>query len=249
MSDPGAAVVTGAAQGIGAAIAQALIVAGYRVVLTDINESEVQAQAVALGEKASACVLDVASAESWETLRQNLASDNLSLTLLVNNAGIGRSVDIENTEFESWRSVMAVNADGVFLGTRFALGMLRESGGSIINIASALGKKPLASTCAYSASKAAVISLTESTALHCAQRGYAIRCNAVLPGFVDTPMLRDSLAASPDPDAMLAGFKALHPVGRIGSVEDIARAVLFLAAKENNFITGASLSVDGAMAI
>jgi 3alpha(or 20beta)-hydroxysteroid dehydrogenase len=249
MFELGTAVVTGAAQGIGAAIAAALHAKGYHVVLVDIDATQVQLQADALGENASACSLDVASPESWTALQQNLVSGNHSLSLLVNNAGIGRSVDIESTDFEAWRSVMAVNADGVFLGTRFALDMMRQGRGSIINIASALGKKPMASTCAYSASKAAVLSLTESTALHCAEQGYAIRCNAVLPGFVDTPMLQASLAASPDSDALLAGFKALHPVGRIGSVDDIARAVLFLADEENNFVTGASLSVDGGMAI
>lgn len=238
------ALVTGGASGIGAGVASLLYERGYQVIIADITDDVGQAHADILGDRVRYAHLDVSSEASWQAL------DELdALSVLVNNAGTGISASVEETTVDDWQRIQDLNARGVFLGCRFAVNSMKQAGGSIINIASALGKKALSTTCAYSASKAAVISLTESTALHCAEQSYPIRCNAVLPGFIDTPLLRNNLQLSDDPEGMLAGFVGLHPVNRLGTIEEVAEAVAFLASDQCTFMTGASISVDGAMTL
>lgn len=240
------ALITGGASGIGAGVAALLHERGYQVVIADINDDAGEAHVGKLGDKARYVHLDVSSEASWQALKEQMAE---GMSVLVNNAGTGISATIEDTTLDDWQRIQNLNARGVFLGCRFAVDAMKQSGGSIINIASALGKKALSTTCAYSASKAAVISLTESTALHCAEQSYPIRCNAVLPGFIDTPLLRDNLQLSEDPKGMLAGFVGLHPVNRLGTIEEVAETVAFLASNQCTFMTGASISVDGAMTL
>ncbi|MFK7730364.1 MAG: SDR family NAD(P)-dependent oxidoreductase [Pseudomonadales bacterium] len=240
------ALITGGASGIGAGVASLLHQRGFQVVIADINDEAGQALASELGDQARYVSLDVTSESSWQALMGQL-DENVSV--LVNNAGTGISASIEDTTLDDWQRIQDLNARGVFLGCRFAVAAMKQTGGSIINIASALGKKALSTTCAYSASKAAVISLTESTALHCAEQSYPVRCNAVLPGFIDTPLLRNNLQLSEDPEGMLAGFVGLHPVNRLGTIEEVAETVAFLAGDQCSFITGASISIDGAMTI
>ncbi|MEM8496710.1 MAG: SDR family oxidoreductase [Pseudomonadota bacterium] len=240
------ALVTGGASGIGAGVASLLHKRGYQVVIADISDEVGEAHAKGLGDRARYLHLDVSSEASWQALGEHLKD---SVTVLVNNAGTGISASVEETSLDDWQRIQDLNARGVFLGCRFAVNGMKQAGGSIINIASALGKKALSTTCAYSASKAAVISLTESTALHCAEQSYPIRCNAVLPGFIDTPLLRNNLQLSDDPEGMLAGFVGLHPVNRLGTIEEVAEAVAFLASDQCTFMTGASISVDGAMTL
>lgn len=240
------ALVTGGASGIGAGVAALLHKRGYQVVIADINDEVGEAHTNDLGEGARYVHLDVSSEASWQALGEQLQD---SVSVLVNNAGTGISASIEETSVDDWQGIQDLNARGVFLGCRFAVNGMKQSGGSIINIASALGKKALSTTCAYSASKAAVISLTESTALHCAEQSYPIRCNAVLPGFIDTPLLRSNLQLSDDPEGMLAGFVGLHPVNRLGTIHEVAEAVAFLASDQCTFMTGASIAVDGAMTL
>lgn len=243
------ALVTGAASGLGKGIAQRLHADGYAVVMTDIQDDAGEALAASLGPNASYQHLDVTSEEQWDRVLAEIAAEG-SLELVINNAGIGAMATIEETDLALWQSVFAVNSTGVYLGCRKAIvHMNRERDCSIINISSALGKKALAVTCAYSATKAAVVSLTESTALHCAQQGYSIRCNAILPGFIETPLLRESVESSEDPQALEAYFTDFHPVGRLGQIKEVAGAVSYLSSPGASFITGISMPVDGGMTL
>ena len=179
------ALVTGGASGIGEAIARKLHAHNWRVVVADLNLTAGHALVDELGDGAHCYPLDVTSETQWQTLMGGLAQEGITLDLLVNNAGIGAMASIEETDVTLWQQIQAVNATGVFLGCKMGLTHLPKSpSSSIVNIASALGKRALAGTCAYSASKAAAISLTESTALQSAQQGYGIRCNAILPAFI-----------------------------------------------------------------
>ena len=140
---------------------------------------------------------------------------------------------------------MQVNADSVFLGSKYGVAAIKDqAGASIVNIASSVGLRPTSTLAAYAASKAAVLSLTKTTALHCAEQGYDLRVNAVLPGATRTPMMEAYLEQAEDYDAMLEGFASLHPLG-LTEASDIANAVLYLACDEARKVTGISLPVDG----
>ncbi|MDE0840675.1 MAG: glucose 1-dehydrogenase [Porticoccaceae bacterium] len=244
------AIVTGAASGIGAGIARLLAAHGCRVVVADVDHVGGRRTAEELGNKGYYCHLDVTSEDSWQALVSEVSGHWGAFDILVNNAGIGSAESIEEVSIDVWQQILAVNATGVFLGCRCAIQSMKETGGgSIINISSALGLRPLSSTPAYGASKAAVVNLTKTTALQCAEKGYQIRCNAINPGFIMTPLLENAMAAAEDPDALLKGYSDLHPVGCVGTINDVAQAALFLAGDESQFITGIALPVDGGMTI
>ena len=245
------AIVSGAASGIGSGIAELFVESGCCVVIADIDEAAGSELASRLGHLAHYLPLDVKDESSWTNVF-DLAKKNWGdIDILVNNAGIGSAESIEDVSMDVWHEIIAINTTGVFLGCRTAIQSMKESGvgGSIINISSALGLKPLSSTPAYGASKAAVVNLTKSTALHCAESGYNIRCNAINPGFIRTPLLDKALDVARDPDGMLQGYRDLHPLGCIGDIQDVARAALFLAGNDAKFVTGISLPVDGGMTI
>ena len=243
------ALVTGAASGIGRGIAEKLYANGYAVVLADVQDEAGGAIALALGDNASYYHLDVTDEAQWDKVLSDVGSKH-SLELVVNNAGIGAMASIEETDLAMWQSIFSVNSTGVYLGCRKAIQYLnRERDCSIINIASALGKKALSGTCAYSATKAAVISLTESTALHCGEQGYRIRCNALLPGFIETPLLLETIASSDDPGALQGYFEGPHPVARICKIEEVADAAVYLASDAASFVTGIAMPVDGGMTL
>ena len=243
------ALVTGAASGIGKGIAERLYQDGYAVVVADVQEDSGIALAEQLGQRATFRTLDVTKESDWDTVLSEIAGEQ-SLELVVNNAGIGAMGSIEDTDLAMWESIFAVNSTGVYLGCRKAIEFMnRERDCAIVNIASALGKRALAGTCAYSATKAAVVSLTESTALHCAEQGYRIRCNAILPGFIETPLLLDTIANDEDPEGLRGYFTGLHPVGRIGSIAEVASAVSYLASDAASFVTGIAMPVDGGMTL
>jgi 3alpha(or 20beta)-hydroxysteroid dehydrogenase len=143
---------------------------------------------------------------------------------------------------------MNANAFSTFLGCRHAVRLMTEHGGAIVNIASSRGQRPGSSQCAYSASKAAVLSLTESTALHCGENGLPIRCNAICPGVVETPLTRAHVAQSGD-DALFKAMAAMQVIGRLGQPREVADAAVFLASDEASFVTGATLNVDGGFRI
>ena len=245
------ALVTGAAQGLGAAQARMLAREGAKVLLTDINGAGVAAQAEAINAELGAGTAfairhDVTSPDDWDAAIA-LAGEALGgLSVLVNNAGIASLGTIETVDPAVWHQTMAVNVDSVFHGCRAALPVMRECGpGSIVNISSIAGLIASPAFAAYNTSKAAVWMLTKSIALHCAKEGYNIRCNSVHPTFIRTPLIEDLGRGTPEErEARLA---RQIPLGTIGEPDDVAYAVLYLASDESRMMTGAELKLDGGM--
>lgn len=243
------ALVTGAAQGLGAAISARLAAEGAKVLLTDIDRDGVNAQADRINAQypgsAHAAVQDVVDEDRWREV-VDLAADALGgLNILVNNAGIGSMANVEDESLATWRRVHAVDLDGVFLGCKYALPLMTTSGGgSIVNVSSISGIVASHNFAAYNSAKAAVRHLSKSVALHCANAGNGVRCNSVHPAFIDTPIL-DGLGSSSDRRQTIAKLERQIPLGRIGEPEDVAMAVLYLASDESKFVTGTELLLDG----
>lgn len=243
------ALVTGAAQGLGAAIASMLANEGAQVVLTDINRDGARRQAHDINsqhpDRAIAIDHDVTNADDWSRVVKDTKDTFESLNILVNNAGIGSIGSIEEESFENWRHVHAVDLDSVFLGCKASIPLISQSGGgSIINISSISGIIAGHNLAAYNSAKAAVRHLSKSVALHCARKGNNIRCNSVHPVFVDTPIL-DGMARNGDREATVRKLGRQIPLGRIAVPDDVAYAVLYLASDESQFVTGSELKVDG----
>lgn len=235
------ALVTGAAKGIGAAVARRFVREGAHVALADIDEDACKAlaQELATGPgSASWHRLDVTCAQDWAAAVSALISDRARVDILVNNAGVYQRIPIEEIEEADWDRVMDINAKGPYLGARAVIdAMRRGGGGSIVNLSSTAGIR--ASIAAhYGASKGAVRLLTKCIAATHAADG--IRCNSVHPGPVDTDMGHQAV-----PDAVLEDRLGRVPLGRFARPEEIANAVLFLASDESSFVTGAELVVDG----
>ena len=241
------ALVTGAARGIGEAIARAFAAEGAFVYLSDINHTDGERVAADIGANARYLPLDVREERDWEAALQTLAADQRTLNILVNNAGItgietNPAHDPEHVSLADWHAVLNTNLDGTFLGCRYAIGAMRPQGtGSIINISSRSGLVGIPTAAAYAASKAAIRNHTKSVALYCAQQGLAIRCNSIHPSTVDTPLVQ-TLFKDPARKAERLGEV---PLGRLCSVQDVANAVLFLSGDEAAFINGLAMTVDG----
>lgn len=246
------ALVTGAAQGLGAAQARMLARHGARVLVTDINEAGAQATAAAIDAECGAgtgfaLALDVTSPDQWDAAIE-AARDRLGgLSVLVNNAGVGVRGNIETCTYEEWKRGFAINVDSVFLGCQKALPLMKESQpGSIVNISSIAGLIASDTMPGYNASKAAVWMLSKSIALYCAKMGWNIRCNSVHPTFIDTPILDGMVASSGKEKAVIMDKLARQiPLKRVGEADDIANGVLYLASDESKFMTGAELKLDG----
>lgn len=243
------ALVTGAGLGLGRAAALLLAREGAKIVVTDVKEAEGRAAAddiIDAGGEAIFIRHDVASEIEWAGAIEMTLSRFGRLDILVNNAGVALGADVETTTLEQWRWLMAINLDGVFLGTKHAIAAMRKSGGgSIINLSSIEGIIGDPNLAAYNASKGGVRIFTKSAALHCAKAGYKIRVNSVHPGYIWTPMVENYLAAQTDPAAMKQALCGLHPLGHLGEPDDIAYGVLYLASDESKFVTGAELVIDG----
>lgn len=243
------AIVTGAARGIGEATSRLLALEGAMVVLTDLDEQAGQTATEAIraqGGQVSFMRHDVASERQWDAVMEHTYGTFGALDVLVNNAGMGLTANVEETTLEQWHKVMSVNLDGVFLGTRAAIGLMkRHDGGSIINISSIEGLVGEPDLAAYNASKGGVRLFTKSAALHCARAGYRIRVNSVHPGYVRTAMVEQALRARGDPDEGLRALERRHPVGHLGRPEDVAHGVIYLASDESRFVTGSELVIDG----
>lgn len=241
------ALVTGAASGIGAAAAQRLAAEGAAVLLTDceLAGEDVAAAIVAGGGTAAFRLHDVTSHPDWAVAVEQAMDQFGRLDILVNNAGIsGGRHELMDHSYDAWRHILAVNLDGVFLGLRHAGPRIAASGGgSVINIASILGKVGLAGAAAYCASKGGVTLLTKAAALEWAPFG--IRVNSIHPGFIETPLVANALAEWPDGNAMRVALIGAHPLARFGTPREIGDAVVFLASAESAFMTGAELVVDG----
>ena len=238
--------ITGAASGIGAESARLMVAAGARVVLGDIQVAAAESVAAELGAEAVAVELDVTSESHWP--RAIAAGEEAfgRVDTIFNCAGISIPASIDEESLEGWHRTLSVNLDGVFLGCKYGVEALRRAGGgSIVHVASTLGLRAGSKYVSYCASKAAVLSLTRTVALRCAEEGWNIRCNAVCPGVVDTPILDPYLAASKNREAGIAAFGAVHPMGRIVQPAEIARAAIFLASDAASFVTGVEIPVDG----
>lgn len=243
------ALISGAASGIGAAAAQRFVAEGARVVVADLNAAGAEKLAGALGPAAAAVELDVRSPEAWERAIA-AAQARGPLTTLVNSAGVSLPGTIEEITLSDFRQTLEVNLEGVFLGCKAGVAAMKTGKGcAIVNVASALGVRSGALFPAYSASKGAVRLLTRSVALHCAERGYDIRVNTIAPGAIHTSMVERYVAAGEAAGQtraqVLEGFAQAHPMRRLGTAEEAAAAILFLASEEAGFTTGADLAVDG----
>ena len=238
--------VTGAARGIGAAIARAFHREGGHLIITDIDESAGQDLAEELGGQFFR--LDVSEEADWDDLARNVPQ----LDILVNNAGITgfehgpAAHDPEHATLESWRRVHAVNSDGTFLGCRYAIRAMRARGaGSIINISSRSGMVGIPGAAAYAASKAAVRNHSKTVALYCAQQGLAIRCNSIHPAAILTAMWEPMLGDEPGRQARMDALVADTPLRRFGTPQEVAALAVLLASDEASYMTGAELTLDG----
>lgn len=242
-------VVTGGARGLGLAAVEALLAEGGKVMLTDIDQAEGEAQARRLGPNAMFRVQDATHPAQWdETLDAAIAKWG-RLDVLVNNAGIGLIGDVETSSLKDWQRTLDVNLTGVFLGTQAAIARMKAASGSIINMASIEGFLGEPEIPAYNATKGGVRIFTKSAAIHCARKGYRIRINNVCPGFAETAMVAGAVASMPQAkgEAFAARTLARIPMGRFAQSAEIAAAVLFLASDEASYVTGSDLVVDGGL--
>jgi NAD(P)-dependent dehydrogenase (short-subunit alcohol dehydrogenase family) len=247
------ALVTGGASGIGRASALRLAGEGATVLVTDVDDALGEAAIAEIrdtGGSADYLHHDVTSEAEWEAVMQHLAENQGGLDILVNNAGIGVGGSLLTMTLEDWRRQQAINLDGVFLGLKHGIALMKETGGgSVINISSVAGLKGSPNLAAYCATKGGVRLLTKGAALECARERWGVRVNSVHPGVIDTPIWTKI-----DPDLLEEGSNAVDvdamaalgvPMGIPGKPEDIASGVLFLASDDSSYMTGAELVIDG----
>lgn len=241
------ALVTGAASGIGQAIAKLMAQEGAQVAIADINDQGGQETVAEIGEEAAFYKhTDVGSNTEVQSLVEATVARFGAIDILVNNAAIVLFKRLIDTEPEEWDKVIATNLRSVYLCSRYTIPhMMRRGHGTIVNISSAraLATTPLVSS--YDASKGAIVSLTRSLALEYANHG--IRVNCVLPGAIDTPVFRANLRADGREEEQYRATVDHIPLGRVGLPVDIAQAVVFLTCEESSYMTGASFLVDGGL--
>ncbi len=240
--------MTGAADGIGKAIATLLSKEGANVIVADVNETLGRQTAAEIG--GSFLMLDVSKEEAWQDAMARIKADFGGLAILVNNAGImGKGLqDPEHSTLDQWQLLHKINLDSVFLGCKYAIQLMKENKNqkcSIVNMSSRSGVVGVPTAVGYASTKAAVRNHTKSVALYCAQQGYNIRCNSVQPASIMTGMWKAMLG---DGEAFEANHKKLAkdiPMKRFGTPEEVAYSVLFLASDESSYTTGSELSIDG----
>ena len=232
------ALVTGAASGIGEAVVRMLVAGGAKVVVADFNGEGAKQVAASL-KNATAVQLDVSDAPSVEKLVEQTHSTYGALHLAVNNAGIGgASARLADYPLDAWQQIIGVNLHSVFYGMKYEIpAIIRSGGGAIVNMASILGSVGWRESAGYVAAKHAVVGMTKTAAMEYAQQG--VRINSVGPGFIDTPLLKGMDAQA------YAGLKALHPIGRLGTSEEVAALTCFLLSGSAGNITGSYHLVDG----
>ena len=229
--------VTGALGTLGAAMCKAIEAAGGKAIRSDLaSRGKVD------------IALDVTKEEDWKAAAAYVEKTHGRLDGLVNNAGIGTPGDVEQTPFSEWRRVMAVNADGVFLGCKYAMPLLAKSKApSIVNISSASGIVGGANLAAYNASKGAVRLLSKSVALSGARKRPPVRCNSVHPAFIEGDMVDAMIKGRPDPAKARSKLIAQVPIGRLGEPQEVANTVVWLLSGASSFTTGSEVLVDGGL--
>jgi len=251
------ALITGAARGIGAQTARLMAEAGAKVAIGDVLDEVGRQTAAAIGGDALYTRLDVTSEADWSAAIAAVTQRFGGLDILVNNAGIFLGKSLEEASLDDWHRLCAVNLTGVFLGTKLALPALRDRGqhsphgSAIVNLSSVAGLVGSSGDPLYSMTKGGVTLFTKSAALEFARKGYRVRVNSIHPGTIDTDMgdqvvaMRARNLGANDLDAARREALARLPLGRLGTVDDIAKGILFLASDDTAFMTGAGLVVDG----
>jgi 3(or 17)beta-hydroxysteroid dehydrogenase len=228
--------ITGAAGTVGSTVADAVVEAGGLAVTTDLA-----------GCAGMDHALDVTSEEDWRRTIDDLDRAAGRLDGLVNAAGIATPGSVEDTDFATWRRVMAVNLDGTFLGCKYALALLRRNGGAIVNISSVSGLVGGHNLAAYNASKGGVRLLTKSVALHGARLKPQVRCNSIHPAFLQGPMVDGLIAQTRNPERARERMTADVPLGRFGRPGEVADMCVYLLSDESAFVTGAEFVIDGGL--
>ncbi|MFC6646123.1 glucose 1-dehydrogenase [Granulicella cerasi] len=248
------ALITGAASGIGAAIALAFAHEGAHVILCDINDRAGEQQAASIGEQALYRRLDVRVEADWTRVTDEVYARYGKLDVLVNNAGItgfeagATAHDPEHASLEDWHRVFATNVDGTFLGCKHAIRVMKlRRRGSIINISSRSGLVGVSTAAAYAASKAAVRNHTKSVALYCAEQGWNIRCNSIHPAAILTPMWEPMLGNGEGRDARMRAIVRDVPMQRFGTTAEVAAVAVMLASDEAAYMTGSEINLDGGL--
>ncbi|MBW0005156.1 MAG: glucose 1-dehydrogenase [Hyphomicrobiales bacterium] len=240
--------ITGGASGIGRATALMMAREGARLVVADRDAKGAGRVSSEIGAAALSIEMDVTEPTQWADALALIEKHFGALQVLVHSAGVGGIGTIEDTTFEEWRRVHAVNLDAVFFGTKAALPLMRRHPpGSIVILSSISGIVAARNLAAYNSSKAAVRHLSKSIALHCARQGYGIRCNSVHPTFIDTPMVQGMFASLGGPEAAREKLGRQIPLGRIGEPDDVAHAIVYLASDESKLMTGSELVLDGGL--
>lgn len=245
------ALITGSARGIGRATAELFLKKGATVIFSDINDEKGNALVKNLKTNADYLHLDVGSEESWLKATEYITKKYGRLDILENNAGITGFLessgpwDAENSDLKSWEEVHRVNATGTMLGCKYAIRMMKDRGGSIVNISSRSGIVGIPGAVAYASSKAAVRNHTKSVALYCAENGYKIRCNSVHPAAIMTPMWDAMLGEGEQRQKIIEDIEFGIPMGHFGEPIDVAYGILYLASDESKYVTGIELTIDG----
>lgn len=243
--------ITGAAQGIGEAIARLFHAEGAFVYITDINDEKGKKIASELGGNAKYLHLDVSSEQDWKIFQQLIFNEKKELNVLVNNAGITGFLETsgpfnpECCDLHSWEKVHSVNSTGVMLGCKYGIQMMKNGTGSIVNISSRSGIVGIPGAAAYASSKASVRNHTKTVALYCAEKKYNIRCNSIHPAAIMTPMWDAMLGEGEQRDKVIKEIEQGIPLGKFGTPKDVAFASLYLASDESSYITGIELTIDG----
>ena len=240
-------IITGGGSGIGRATALVFAREGARLVIADKRRTSAEAVAAECTQEGAHALADETDVARIDDVRRmiELTTDEFGrLDVLINNAGYGIAGSVLETDEDAWDALMAVNVRGVFLCSKYAIpAMKKKGGGAIVNTASVVAQVGISNRAAYCASKGAVAALTRAIAIDHVRDG--IRCNAVAPGTIDTPYFQEILKKSPDPEQTRKALAARQLIGRMGTAEEIAAGILFLASDESRFATGTILTLDG----
>lgn len=228
--------ITGAAGGIGSAVAEAVVRHGGLAIVSDLA-----------GRTGIDHPLDVTSEADWGRVVDAIGASAGRLDGLVNAAGIAVVGTVDDTDFATWRRVMAINLDGVFLGCKYAMPLLKKAGGAIVNLSSVSGLVGGYNLAAYNASKGGVRLLSKSVALHGACLKPPVRCNSVHPTFIEGPMTDALLKSVPKPEETRARMERSVPLNRFGKPSEVADMCVYLLSDESAFVTGAEFAIDGGL--